>query len=105
MDSTQLVKKLKENLEKRLPGQIARVVLFGSCARGEQRRDSDIDVLVIHKGGLTAQLKDAIYDECYEINLQYEVLIDVSMLCEAELTSLRGRQPYVQNALTEGLAV
>lgn len=33
-------------LEMRFPGRISRVVLFGSRARGEARRDSDYDVAV-----------------------------------------------------------
>lgn len=60
----------KRDAEKALPGRIARVVLFGSRARGDARRGSDYDVAVFVRGvdGRTARrdirhtLCDAAYD-------------------------------------------
>jgi len=41
----------RRDVELALPGMIDRMVLFGSRARGEARRDSDYDVAVLFKGG------------------------------------------------------
>jgi uncharacterized protein len=41
----------RREVELAFPGMIDRVVLFGSRARGEARRDSDYDVAVLFKGG------------------------------------------------------
>jgi uncharacterized protein len=40
----------RRDVELALPGKVARVVLFGSRARGEARRDSDYDVAVFVRG-------------------------------------------------------
>jgi predicted nucleotidyltransferase len=41
----------RERLERELPGQARRVVLFGSWARGEAHEDSDVDILVVLSDG------------------------------------------------------
>jgi predicted nucleotidyltransferase len=40
----------RRDAERALPGKIASVVLFGSRARGDARRDSDYDVAVLIRG-------------------------------------------------------
>lgn len=57
----------KAALERELPGQVARVVLFGSRARGDSRPDSDYDVAVFVRGSadrraVRAKLSDAAYE-------------------------------------------
>lgn len=46
---------LRAHLEGAFPGRIERVVLFGSWARGEANEDSDVDVLVLLRGGSFAE--------------------------------------------------
>ncbi len=44
----------KRRISEALPGRVARVVLFGSRARGDCRDDSDWDVAVFLRGGYDA---------------------------------------------------
>lgn len=46
----------KEEVEKALPGQVERVVLFGSRARGDAHEDSDFDVAVFVTGDRMATI-------------------------------------------------
>jgi len=59
-------REFKRRAEAALPGRVARVVLFGSRARGDQRADSDWDVAVFLTGGADSRdlcsLADAAYD-------------------------------------------
>lgn len=43
------LREFRVGVERALPGQVVRVVLFGSRARGDARRDSDYDVAVFVK--------------------------------------------------------
>ncbi|AIE73994.1 MULTISPECIES: nucleotidyltransferase domain-containing protein [unclassified Synechocystis] len=42
--------KLRADLEKRYGDRLAKVILFGSQARGEAESTSDVDILVVLKG-------------------------------------------------------
>ncbi|MBI1937304.1 MAG: nucleotidyltransferase domain-containing protein [Ignavibacteriales bacterium] len=105
MPVQQIVNELKNSLNQLLPAKINKIILYGSYARKEASTDSDIDVLVICNGMIDSQLRERIYEECYTINSKYDVWIDVSLLSENDLTTIRGKQPYIQNALCEGIVL
>lgn len=105
MTVEQITNELKLSLIQLLPDRINRMILYGSYSRKEATSDSDIDILVICNGAVDSQLREQIYNECYKINSQYDVWIDVSLLAEDDLKTIRGKQPYIQNALYEGIAL
>lgn len=49
------VREFKRRAQSALPGRVEKVVLYGSRARGEARRDSDWDVAVFIKGRVAVQ--------------------------------------------------
>ena len=105
MTVEQITNELKHSLIQLLPDRISKMILYGSYARKEATSDSDIDILVICNGLIDSQLREQIYNECYKINSKYDVWIDVSMLAENDLRTIRGKQPYILNALYEGIAL
>lgn len=50
---------------------VARLLLFGSVARGEATEDSDADVLVITQKRMSHEEKHAMVDVVFEVNLEY----------------------------------
>lgn len=63
-----------------------------------------MDVLVIINAPDDWRLKRRIMDSFYDFDLRHEVLTDVTVLTEDEMGTLKGRQPFVQEALEKGLA-
>src|SRR5262245_3637516 len=55
----------------------AEVILYGSMARSDDRPDSDIDLLVLVPQEATYELKRAISDQVYAIELQHEQLVNL----------------------------
>jgi len=47
--------------------------------------------------------EDKILDICYDIDLKYDILIDVHLLSTNELETKRGKQPVFVNALKYGI--
>ncbi len=70
-----LVAEFRKRAELALPGRVAKVVLFGSRARGEARPDSDWDVAVFLSGSFKAEdqwtLSDTAFDLMIELDHAY----------------------------------
>ncbi len=72
-------------------------ILYGSCARGTARDDSDIDVLVLVSGGRVARLRDAVHD----VESIHDVNVSPVLLHEDEINRL-DRQ-FLDSILREGV--
>ena len=102
-DKLKILKDLKHHLEKNSTKRIADVILFGSQAEGKIKEDSDFDVLIVLDDVYNRKDEDNILDICYDIDLKYNILIDVHLISKLEIDSLRGRQTIYYNALTYGV--
>jgi len=51
--------------------------LFGSVARGDDRDDSDIDVLVLLPGRVDHALEEQVFDAAYDVELKCGVVFGV----------------------------
>jgi predicted nucleotidyltransferase len=81
------------------------VVLFGSRAVNTASKYSDYDILLVLKKDFDWRLEDAILSSCYEIDLKYDIVTDVKLISGKDLNSMKGRQPFILNALEHGLMV
>lgn len=55
--------------------QPERIILFGSAARGEMGRDSDVDLLVVKDGAHRRRLTGRIYDRLYGVGVAVDVVV------------------------------
>lgn len=86
-------------------GQIHKVILFGSQAVDDAEDYSDYDILVIMEKSYNWKLKDAILVACYEIDLKYDILTDVKLISRSDLQTIKGKQPFILDALAQGIAI
>lgn len=101
--SSQILKTLKKHLKSNYGNAIQEVILFGSQAKGKPVDTSDYDVLIVLDQGYTGEDENMILDLCYDIDLEYDILLDVHILSNEELHSLRGKQPIYANAIKHGI--
>jgi predicted nucleotidyltransferase len=100
----ELLAKLKAALEQAFPGIVEKIILFGSRASGTATEDSDWDILLMLTQEYDWRLKWALADVCTDVAFEYEdVLFDVKVLSPSERVGTRGKLPYVQTALHEGI--
>lgn len=81
------------------------VILFGSRVAGGYRSYSDYDFLIILSEDVDWRGRDEILNSVADINLEEDIIIDAHFITENELLSIKGKQPYIQNALDTGIAV
>ncbi|ACM23753.1 MAG: hypothetical protein JG779_167 [Thermotoga sp.] len=103
MEILQILSEFKKRVSEKF-GEVE-VVLFGSCARGSTREESDIDVFVILDRDVDIKVKESIYDIAYEFNLKYDIVLDVSVYSKKEWDRYRKILPFIVNVEKEGIIV
>jgi len=107
MSKTQLTKileTLRQEFSQALGDQLEGILLFGSRARGEERPDSDIDVLVIVRSEFdynylikrTSPIVSA-------LSLQYDVVISRAFISKERFE--QEQSPFLLNVRREGVAI
>ena len=89
--------KLRETLEavksqvRGIAGEDARLIIYGSYARGEEREDSDVDLMVVLPDDkFTLKIKDTIHDAIFEIGYDADLLISVLIVSESIERKFKG---------------
>lgn len=91
-NTTDLVlSELKNRLYTLLGSRLKRLVLFGSRARGDWDRNSDIDIAVIVEG-LSRDLKMRILDEVADVELEHLQPLSTLILSEETFAELLQRE-------------
>jgi len=105
MFNSKAMKELKELLVKSFPGYIEEVILFGSQVDGTAQKFSDYDILVIFKKIFDWKFKNKIYDKTWEIDYKYDILTDIKLISNNELKSIKGKLPFIMNAVENGVVL
>ena len=99
-----LINQIKAYLIKMYGGKIKKVILYGSCVRGEATRDSDIDVLIVLEGEVMPGREiDRLIDLITALNLQYNVLLSTYPVSRASYETVNS--PLLINVRREGVPV
>lgn len=98
-DQVELItKQFKQIVEKKY--DILDMKLFGSSARGDYSKSSDIDIMV-KLPTVNREIEEALFDIAYELELEHDCLIDVIVLSE----DMENNIPLYQNIEKEGIAI
>ena len=82
--------------------QPEKIILFGSAARGEMNRHSDVDLLVVKEGAHRRSLAGRIYENLYGI----DAAVDVVVVTPADVERYKDSHALViKPALREGRVV
>ncbi|HCE57663.1 MAG TPA: hypothetical protein DER09_07570 [Prolixibacteraceae bacterium] len=100
--------KILQNIKLRLKSEfnerIEDVVLFGSQAKNTSNKNSDFDILIVTSDPFTWQERGKIRDLCYEISLEFDILIDSKIISRPEIeTKFWGKHPLITDALLDGI--
>ena len=72
------LQEFKRKITQKLAGEILELKLFGSKARGDYKKTSDIDVFIVLKEARKRQ-SDIIYDTVTQIAIDYGVYLSVKI--------------------------
>ncbi|MDQ7788745.1 MAG: nucleotidyltransferase domain-containing protein [Clostridia bacterium] len=90
----------RDLLKLKLQDNLLHILLFGSTARGEATRESDIDVLVILKNKDDTS-QEAVLDAVVDVNIKHDVFISVIIKSKAEYQYPPFRQTLLYTSIRE----
>lgn len=93
---------IKKALQRAFGRRLRKVVVYGSVARGDDARDSDVDLLLVLGGPVSlGQDLEAAVDALYPLVLEWDVLIDPLPVPEKEYEA--GELFFYRKARQEGI--
>ena len=96
---------LVEGILHALEGQVLRIVLYGSVARGTSTPESDVDIAVFVHSRLNADMEDRLSDVVVDMNLKYDKVFSVIDINDATYQKWRHVTPFYQNVDREGVVL
>lgn len=102
MNSNIIISKIKESIHSKDPKAVA--FLFGSRARGEERPDSDWDILIlVETEKVTNEIEDKFRDELYDIELDTGQIISTFIYPKNLWNSSLKFSPLYHNVELDGI--
>jgi len=83
----------------------AEITLYGSRARGDERSDSDWDVLVLTKSKADIETERKIRNKLYDLELKTGESFSVFVYSENDWLNIQSVTPFYQNVTKEGLRI
>ncbi len=84
--------------------RVSQIILFGSCARGENTKDSDVDIALILNGKYNHLLyEDILSDISADMMDKYNELVNFICLSLKDYTEKKEWYPFYKNIEKEGI--
>ena len=96
--TAEIAKQFRQAVEDKY--NIIEMKLFGSFARGDYSKTSDIDLMVV-LAKVNRSIEEDLFNIAYDLELQYDCVIDVIVLPQDFNNSI----PVYRNIQKEGIAV
>ena len=81
----------------------AEVILYGSRARGDERIDSDWDILILTDYSVNLQIERKFRDKLYDLELEIGEPFSIFTYSKNEWQSKQRITPFYQNVVQEGI--
>jgi predicted nucleotidyltransferase len=100
-----IIEEFKRRIEERFPGELIRLVVFGSTVRGDSTAESDVDLLaVIHSEDW--KRGDEIRHLGYELEIMHGAVFSIQVMGQRHYQELKAHgSTFLANVEREGLSV
>jgi len=103
-DIRRILKKLKKELMQIYGDQVDSILLYGSRARGDERPDSDIDILVVLKDDFNySEMLRLSSDLAASLSLENDVVISRAFVSKEQFENRQ--TPFLMNVRREAVPV
>ena len=83
----------------------AEIILYGSRARGDERTDSDWDILILTDDSINLQIEREFRDKLYDLELETGEPFSVFAYSKNDWQTRQRITPFYQNVTLEGILI
>lgn len=100
-----IIKKFKNKIIERYSEEIMSIMIFGSKARGNASKESDIDILVVTRSD-NWLMGDKIRDIGYDLELKHNLILSIQVVSQGHINYLKKiRSQFMRNIERDGITL
>ena len=99
------LKQLIPGLQEIYGDLINSVILYGSTARGTRTNDSDVDVAVLLRSGVTKEMRGQMLDLVVDLELACGKVLSVICIDYGKFSEWKDTLPFYKNIREEGIVL
>lgn len=102
-----IIEEFTKEVKKVFDDKMTKIILYGSCARGDYDENSDIDIMILtHLSDNEIEtVENKIFDIAFEFQMKYFVDISVVVKNEEQFKYWLGALPFYDNVQREGIVL
>lgn len=105
LDEKKIIEEFKKRLKEKFADEIIKIIVFGSKARGDAEKNSDIDVLVItssHDWKNRSEIRKIGYD----LDEKIDYRLSIQVIPQSHLIYLKNNNfQFIKNIESEGIVI
>lgn len=103
-ESNNILNEIKRTVTKEYPD--AKIILYGSRARGDFRLDSDWDLLILlTQERITNDIEETITNPLYDLEIDYGQVISPMIYSIKDWNNIYSITPFFKNVMREGISL
>lgn len=102
-----IVTEIKDSVSRRMGANVEDIILFGSCARGDYDKDSDIDIAILTKTGReeNAAYRMELAEIATDIAMEYFAVVNFLCIPYKEYIEKKSWYALYKNISNDGIAI
>ena len=101
----ELIKQIHSELEKKFKKKLAKIILFGSYARGDYDKESDLDILVLIEEENPQKYRSEIVDLEVDLTIKYGILPSLILRNTGYFLENKDIIPFFKHVEKEGVEI
>lgn len=102
-----VLEQVKQDSAKAFGDKLSRIILYGSCARGDNTPESDVDIMIILDCDFEEirKFRERAAEISSEIGLKEDVVVSISLRDKRHFDENADFLPFYKNIIKEGVSV